>query len=62
MHCTARVMEECRRSQEATEVTSAIMDKLPSASVLGRSEAGLGIGGDGEMEGWGQGQGDLQQR
>jgi hypothetical protein len=62
MHRTVRMMEECRRSQEAAERASAVMDKLLGTSVMGRSVASLsGGGGDpGNCGGWhkeGRGQG-----
>jgi hypothetical protein len=60
-----RMMEECRRSQEATERASAVMDKLLGMLVMGRSVASLsGGGGDpGNCGGWpneGRGQGYVQ--
>ena len=60
MRDTARMMEEHRRFQDASERTSTIMDELSSAIVVGRSAAGsggmggiLGIGGDGARRGGG---------
>ncbi len=40
MHRAVKMMEEHRRSQEAAERTSAIMEELASITVVGRSRAG----------------------
>jgi hypothetical protein len=45
MHRTVRMMEECRRSQEATKRAFAVMDELLGAFVMGRSAASLSGGG-----------------
>ncbi len=50
MHRTAKMMEDHRRSQEAAERTSSMMEELSVAFVVGRSKAGtggIGLGGSG---------------
>lgn len=47
MHRAVKMMEEHRRSQEAAERTSAIMDELASMTVVGRSKAGPSSSGGG---------------
>ncbi|KAL3767195.1 hypothetical protein ACHAWU_003286 [Discostella pseudostelligera] len=47
MHRAVKMMEEHRRSQEAAERTSAIMDELASMTVVGRSKAGPTSSGGG---------------
>ena len=55
MHRTVRMMEECRRSQEAAKHASAVMDELLGAFVVGRSAASLsGGGGSWELGGTAQ--------
>lgn len=47
MHRAVKMMEEHRRSQEAAERTSAIMEDLASMTVVGRSKAGPSSSGGG---------------
>ena len=66
MHRIAKMMEEHRRSQEASECAAATMDKLSPTLIVGRSAAGPGGRGDtghcgGRRRKEGPGQGDLQQ-
>ena len=49
MQRTAKMMDDHRRSQEASERTAAMMEELSSVRVVGKSKAGAGggiIGGD----------------
>ena len=65
MRHTTKMMEEHRQSQEVSKRATAMMDKLLSTLIVGRSAAGLGRGEDtghhgGRRRKEGPGQGDLQ--